>query len=249
MIRLFRFTCVLMGICTLAILIPSLIARGFPSPLTALFTDANGLPCTHPCLLGVRLGQTKIKDGLEVLKVHPLTRDFEVQSRSPFIMGSRQDKSTLLRFATTRDGVLDSIELSGDSLPYPVQALDLLPMRVTVGDLIAKFGAPDSINMYGSQIYLNFLQDNYILSAMVPLTAPPDQLHGLHVGFSWPLSAIMLTHRIKCAPDYFSNNFARWTGFTTLDRIKMETNIKVLLQYFEAPDYNSGLPEPTFCDL
>jgi hypothetical protein len=65
-----------------AMLWTTLIGRAKPDPVSVLFTDPSGIPCTRPCLLGIQPGQTTFTDAIAMVKTHPLTRHLRMFTSS-----------------------------------------------------------------------------------------------------------------------------------------------------------------------
>jgi hypothetical protein len=99
-------------------------------PLALLFTNHDGTPCVHPCLLGIR-PDTLFEQALDILEHHPLTQGFE-----------HQYFANRLVIATGRDM---TITLNDSRAGLLVDVYYLPPRKI--GDLISVIGPPESARM------------------------------------------------------------------------------------------------------
>src|SRR5262249_26044907 len=86
--------------CYLVLIVAIIIASGMvmtrligsthASPLTKIFTFANGSPCKHLCLLGIQPHVTTEKGAIALLEAHPLTQHLAVLNTKPIFVGNFQ---------------------------------------------------------------------------------------------------------------------------------------------------------------
>src|SRR5258707_6005019 len=102
------------------------------SRIDAFCSNPDGTPCKRPCLLGVRPGETSYEEALALLRAHPLTQDYHVDSRHGILHGP--EANVILHFEAGHPiSEIEFVRISGDS-------------RIawgTLGSVIADLSAPD----------------------------------------------------------------------------------------------------------
>src|SRR5258708_19108886 len=79
MLRLFRITFVLITALTFTLLGVKWLGSRQPLPSdplwSELFSDPDGSPCSHPCMLGVQPGVTQFAAAIDLLNSHPFIKN------------------------------------------------------------------------------------------------------------------------------------------------------------------------------
>src|SRR5258708_10787059 len=146
--RLFRLVLAIISVTAGAIVTVRLIGSAQASPLAALFSFPDGTPCKKPCLFGIRAGETRLIDAVQMLQTHPLTRNLTMFDSPYWYMSDRASPAssgTLIVFRADSGGLIDAITVAADA-PTRSQignVLNLLPEPASLGDLLAAWGRPD----------------------------------------------------------------------------------------------------------
>src|SRR5438874_102608 len=147
MLRLSALVFLLMSMTASAIFTARLIGSARGSPLSILFTNPDGSDCQHPCIFGIRPGETGIEEATYLLASHPLTRDFSEIAHKPYTVRSQKYDDILIEVDSTPDGVVDTVFVSAGFLKSDatLSISRLLPQPVYFGDVISLYGAPDYV--------------------------------------------------------------------------------------------------------
>ncbi len=124
-----------------------LLGGARPSPLSALFTNPDGTPCSHPCLFGIRPGISDQAEAAALLAAHPLMRTFKRDERSV----ETEYLGTGVRVSLVgREHELASIYIAFDrQLQNRSGGPSVLPPLdgITLGQIVSAFGPPTSIEI------------------------------------------------------------------------------------------------------
>jgi hypothetical protein len=147
MLRYYRLTLILMIVTASALVGIRMIGGTHASPLTEMFTTANGSLCKQPCLFGIRPNEATGKEAIALLKSHPLTRGQAVLSTNPVLVGDLQG-GPLIVLHQTSDGLIDGITLSSSNLRPGKNVAMFSPVAgsILLGDMVAMFGDPDVVD-------------------------------------------------------------------------------------------------------
>ena len=235
MLRLYRFIFTLVIVSTAL----TLAARGIGgvqrSPLAILFSKPDGSLCEGPCMFGIRPGQTTSEDAIVMLKSHPATRDLEILSTSPFLMGDTQ-AGPIIMFSAGPNDLITAILVSEGSLPKTdtaSRASDLV-RSVSLGDVSSALGRADLVWLGGGDFYVNYLGDDIKVLFYARSNKTPTNFE--HVPLRLPASRFMLSTLVDCKVGTLSRDFAPWAGFTTFGRYRETQHSTRSLHFTELQD-------------
>jgi len=141
--RLLRLALLLITTCAALILTTRLVGRSQPNPLAVLFTNAAGSPCDHPCLLGVRPGETTVDEAMVLVRQHPLVQSISAPELVSAVSFGIILQKTDLIVALDKDDQnrVGRIRLYGkNGLPAGSSFTD----KPVIGDVLAWLGAPST---------------------------------------------------------------------------------------------------------
>lgn len=134
MIRLLARTSALMLFFAVAILFARLVGSTKPNTalFSLLFTNPDGSPCERPCIFGIEPGKITFFQGDAILKQHPATARLDLRPTSSGFFSAffAYDQFTV-------DVEEQYIQLAFFDLDF------------AAGDVIAYFGLPASVDLYG----------------------------------------------------------------------------------------------------
>jgi hypothetical protein len=198
----------------LALVVGAVRAGGEPqaASVSALFTNPDGSPCKRPCLLGVRPGETTLEAAYNLLKSHPLTRDFGDWSQRTGSTVARIRLNTVLTVLQDHDGIVSVISLRFDG------GADSRLADISLGDVINVLGPPGFLQPSGQNERV--LRLYYPSERMVLISQVNERGDGKQLSATAPLMYLSL-----CAPDWFFSvwrspmlSAIRWHGFTSAQR-------------------------------
>jgi hypothetical protein len=220
----------------LAALMARFLGAAGPSTAQMLFTDAEGVPCVGLCLLGARPGEDSLEAAVQRIRRHPLLIGHIVNDRTAtqvveliapdvavILWGDRLGKlaGVSLRFETAAGRILTPAEITRLR-----NAPSLVGARLSVGDMMALFGAPPKVQIgYRGQgtVRMFFPTEGVLITGL--MTA---QRGGYSLPGAGPRYDIAPTDRLSyfavSAPDWFREAWGAallsasgWHGFGTAD--------------------------------
>jgi len=167
--RLLRFILLLIFIAALLMFAARLIGSTHSATqLATVMSQPDGTACNHPCLFGVRPGETSFEQAVAILHAHPLTHEAKWLTALTLQLNG---PPAYVGFSITPDKVIDSITLSDNmedtGIPVPGSLADSIPL----GELILAFGAPN-IALPGSDYFVASFPTVGVIAAV----ARPDDL-------------------------------------------------------------------------
>ncbi len=226
MLRFLGFVVLLISITMCVTVVARITGRGL-NPALALFTNPDGSACQPVCLFGIRPGETRVEDAVSLLTSHPLTRDFEVMTRAPFIGRSRQKPDLLITLSGTPEGLVDSVLLSFGLPPSDKEASpsELLANGTSLGDFVSLYGVPDYVCVSEkggcTAIYVH-------LGLMIDISPRSDDLE--HIMVDESVTRLVLFSMKVCPPTATVSLRSPWRGFTTIKRYQSSSTIDVTLR-------------------
>jgi hypothetical protein len=149
----YRLVIVLIGVLALAILVTYLssIFWVHVNPVNAFFSNPDGTSCKHPCLLGVRPGETSYEEALALLRSHPLTHDYHVDFRHGVLHGP--EANVILHFEPGHPiSLIEYVRITDRShLVWD-----------TLGSVIADLSAPDQTSVNSDFTISFYLLDHAV---------------------------------------------------------------------------------------
>lgn len=234
MSRLLRLMLLLTFISTLLILATRLIGSVRPAmTLASVMSKLDGTRCDHPCLFGIRPGETSVEQAVQILNSHPLTRaskwldDHTLQLTGP---------AAYVAFSLTPDKMIDSItftdNLDDPGIPVPGSLAD----SIQLGELISTLSIPNVLLPGSNYFVLGFPAVGIIAATVRPLNVNtfmrPDT----------PLNLIMIYSVRPCPNENLITTFKvqPWIGFTTLKRYQNDHRL------YNFSHRASGVPVPPY---
>ncbi len=198
-----------------------------PNPAATLFTNPDGSACQPICLFGIRPGETRVDDAVSHLASHPLTRDFEVISTTPFMVRGRQQPDLLVKFSKTPDGLVDSIVLSSGFLLTNNRSSisGLFSEAVVLGNFVSLYGAPDFVCVSKTGVCTAFYVHFGLMIGIIPRTGDVE-----HITVDEAVSRLALFNLQHCPPARLAFRYAPWLGLTTIERYQSTRTIQAILR-------------------
>lgn len=149
MYRLLRLTFLLISVLSAIVIVTRLVGNQKNTTSRMLFTNPDGTPCERPCLFGIRPEKTNREEAIELFKAHPLTSNLVIGSGPTWIQGTGSGQGLLEGNSVIveiglREGKVSDIAIfmtqNGGYEHHP-QSTPLM----SLGELIASFGAPDLV--------------------------------------------------------------------------------------------------------
>jgi hypothetical protein len=219
--RLASLIVLITSVCAAAIGLARWRGSADPPTLAGVFTAPDGGACERPCLFGIYPGVTSAEQAAEALLTHPLTRTLTLVNRQPFRLEGKAEHIVMVSFNATPAGTVDEVTLAsyvryGVSTP---QAGPPLPNSGTLGDMLARFGTPNFIQITnGGDPMLAFFdpdgapQGGYLASLIRNRTV------NRHIVPRMPLSRLTLFHYQPCSDSAFLYVFPQWQGLAGFRR-------------------------------
>lgn len=230
--RIYRLILFLLCILAMTIVAWQLIGGTRPnSSLAAVMTGPDGTACNNPCLFGVLPGKTSLKEVLQILHSHPLTRDAKWLNDNSLQLNGPE---AYVAFSLTDDGVVDSITLADNLHDTGIPVHGSLADSITLGDLISAFGAP-TVELPGSDYFVV----EFVPVAITAASARPRDFT-TRIQADTPLSMVMLYVFGPCPSSRVISEAHPWMGFRTIERYAHDTRLHKGFSRL------SGVPLPPF---
>ncbi len=182
------------------------------------FSNPDGTPCQHPCLLGVR-PEMGFNDAMAVLRVHPFTRHLRL---------ARLHNTSISFIAP---GLAVSLDRAGDTPSTPfLTTLDLFsmtdsldeqtaldPPTLQLGDVLVALGRPDAVYTGDHIVSLRYFE-NHLLVMFHPVTDAAG-----HFDVNTPISTIMLTADKEGFQ--LPGRANHWLGLNSIERYERTTGL------------------------
>jgi hypothetical protein len=212
----------LIALLTLAITLTRAVAQGQTPQAEAIFTMPDGAACPRLCLFGVVPGETTTEQAANLLRTHPLTRDFELISNFPFRIEGHNDWIMMISFNTSSDGIVDEITLARYIRYGQIEGDRLIPLPDpgVLGDALNRFGSPDFVQLtQGGDPSLIFANAGVITNLV--------RTRGVagRIVLNQPLSRLTLFRNEACTDSAFDYSFLRWLGAAQLRRYSFSRSI------------------------
>jgi hypothetical protein len=200
------------------------IGRLRPSVVQSIFTAPDGTFCGRRCLFGVYPGRSMEADAINLLRTHPLLRDFDLVSLHPFRIEGHNDWIMMVSFNTTPDGLVDEITIAR-YIRYGNRPAGEVPVALpevgTLGDALSLFGSPDFVQLTtGGDPSLVFT-DAGAITNLVRTRGQPGR-----IALQQPVSRLTLFRPVACDSAAYQFTFLPWLGVTQLRRYAFTYGIK-----------------------
>jgi len=170
-----------------------------PSRFAMLFTNPDGTPCRHPCLFGVRPGETLYENAIKLLQMHPFTSHFEADLDRGVFSGPEM---SVILFKDDQNEVsrIDLIHTPGT----------VLNSWASLGEVVAVLGTPDVVG-----VEANSIRSYYLTGAMTFFHSGDTQ------GYVRPDEGFdclfVFAHPLTTPSDRY---LAAWHGFSSIKRYR-----------------------------
>lgn len=205
----------LIALFTLAITLTRAVGQGQLPQTEGIFTMPDGRACPRLCLFGVMPGETSAEQAANLLRAHPLTRDFDLISDVPFRIEGHNDWIMMISFNASTDGIVDEITLVRYIRYGQIDGDKIIPLPDpgTLGDALSRFGGPDFVQLtQGGDPSLIFASAGVITNLV--------RTRGVagRIVLNQPLSRLTLFRQMNCTDRAFKYSFLRWLGAAQIRR-------------------------------
>ena len=206
--RLLRFILLLAFISLLLLLVARLLGGTRPAlQLSTVMSGPDGIVCDHPCLFGIRPGETSFEQAKLILDTHPLTHNGKWLNN---VMLQLPGPKAYIEFSFTRDKLVDSItffdNLDDSGVPVPDSLVD----SILIGEFISAFGAPNVL-LPGSPTFVM----GFPTAGIIAVSSRPYDNQTL-VKPDTPISVLMIYIVRPCPKSATAFLVQPWMGFTPM---------------------------------
>jgi hypothetical protein len=208
MMRLYRFTLILVLAAACGVVAMRALGSRRQSPIAVVFSNSDGSLCQPPCLFSVRPGETQ--DGWQAIFRHPALQKHWSMFADYQYHGPESVSLAILTVGNPR------------SRPYAITLTEhvepnnkgtsispILSEPASIGDILILYGPPDAVESEQDGLYYYFSRSNPVLVARVGKSAGDS-----HLQATSPISQLVLFDTGTCKTTTEST-FSAWSGFAS----------------------------------